>query len=298
MDVLVTGATGFLGRHLVPVLAQWATVHGLRRTASHGDPEPVRWLRADLSRPLDPAILPRRIDAVVHLAQSARHAHFPHGAEDVFQVNVASTSALLEYALGAGCRVFLLASTGSVYEPYRGPLSEAASLRPASWYPASKLAAETLLPPYAPHLSACALRLFFPYGPGQRGRLVPNIVALVRQGGLVRLAGRGEGLLLTPTYVEDVVDVVCTAVRERWSGVVNVASPETTSVRALADEVGRLVGRRPCFVHADHPDGEEPAPIVPRLDVLADRYDLARFTPLHRGVAAVVGAASPNPVMS
>ena len=85
--ILMTGAAGLLGSHLVPVLeAEDADVIAAGRDM------------IDLSRPLDRTKLPAKIDAVVYLAQSSRFRECPEGAEDVFQVNTAQVLAMLDYA--------------------------------------------------------------------------------------------------------------------------------------------------------------------------------------------------------
>jgi UDP-glucose 4-epimerase len=125
--VLVTGATGSIGPHLIRRLAPGNEVFAISR---HVDPEldRVEWIRPDLSRPLDHAALPGGVDAVAHLAQSERYRDFPDGATDLFAVNVRSTASLLEYARGAGAR----ASRGHVTDWSRELLDSARHDGPGS----------------------------------------------------------------------------------------------------------------------------------------------------------------------
>src|SRR5205814_2290751 len=83
----------------------------------------VRWHTVDLSQP-DTAVLPRQTDAVVYLAQSEHFRDFPRRAHDIFSVNVLGVQSLLEYAKTAGCRTFVLASSGGVYQPSNSALKE------------------------------------------------------------------------------------------------------------------------------------------------------------------------------
>ena len=103
MKVLVTGGTGFLGRHLLRMLAGHE-VFALTR-GKHADknfPANISWIESDLSRGLDLSSLPGKADALIHLAQSDKFRDFPGGAHDVFRVNVEAPSALLRWAAGAG----------------------------------------------------------------------------------------------------------------------------------------------------------------------------------------------------
>src|SRR3954469_3026719 len=99
MRVPVTGANGFIGSHLLPELTARQEVIALTRSGPPPEAEPlVDWVVQDLAEPLMERKLPARIDAVVHLAQSARYKEFPDGAADVYAVNVHSTFQLLEWA--------------------------------------------------------------------------------------------------------------------------------------------------------------------------------------------------------
>lgn len=234
--ILVTGAGGLLGRHLVPLLQETAEVIAPDRAA------------LDLSRPLDPASLPARIDAVIHLAQSRRFRDFPDGAGDMFQVNTAAPLALADYARRAGASNFVYASTGGVYAPSDTPIGEGAPLaEPMGFYPASKRAAELLLAPFHAHFHLAILRYFFIYGPGQaRDMLVPRLIDSVREGREIQLQGE-DGLRINPVHVDDAARAVVAATGLDESAIINVAGSETLSLRDIAGTFGKAVGRSPRF---------------------------------------------------
>lgn len=232
MRIVVTGATSFVGRHVIDRLAGHEVIAlGRRRPpATSGNttagPVAVDWIEADLSRGLDPARLPANADALIHLAQSDRYRDFPAGAEDVFRVNVAAPLALMRWARGAGVGRAVFASTGTVYEPFTGPMHEAAAVAPTGFYGASKLACETLtLPWMSDELAVAHLRLFFIYGPGQGNSMLSRVMANVVAGNPVTLPADGDGLVFAATYVSDVADAFARAVDESWRGVWNVAGP-------------------------------------------------------------------------
>jgi nucleoside-diphosphate-sugar epimerase len=286
MRVLVTGGSGFIGSRLVSGLIQQRhEVFCIRRhdSVSPGAGTDIFW---DLASRETPRGLPDRIDAVAHLAQARRYRQFPDDAPEMFRVNVAGTAALLEYGREAGASAFCLVSSGTVYEPYTGEISEDAPVAPTGYLGASKFAAEVVSRPYADLFALSILRLFFPYGPGQRERLVPDLIERVCKGLPIRLSGDGEGLRLVPTFVDDIVDVIIAALAGSWRGTFNVASPVVLSIREMAELIGETIGKRPRF-EVTH---ERAGIIVPQLERLGARLDLHRLTPPEEGIRRTIAA--------
>lgn len=240
--ILITGASGFLGRRLVAHLGPRHELFCLGRSAPPGGAGEVHWVAHDLARPLAEAALPARVDAVVCLAQSRRYREFPAGAADMFAVNLRATFELLEYARGAGAARFFLASTGGVYAPGPEPLDEDAPVSPPTFYARSKYAAELLAAAYQPHLHVVAARFFFIYGPGQRGMLVPNLLGRVLRGEPVTVEGR-PGMRVNPIYVDDAVAAVEAALALEGSAVLNVAGDEVVSLTGLVRLMEGATGR-------------------------------------------------------
>lgn len=248
--IVVTGATGFMGRLLVERLARRGdAVWAVARTPGEAR-EGVVWLDQDLSASALPARLPSSIDTVIHLAQSQRFREFPEHARDIFEVNVGSTLRLLDWARTAGARRFVLASSGGIYgHGERGFLETdpMAPQGPLGFYLASKQCAELLAESYTSFFKVVILRFFFVYGAGQRPTmLVPRLVRAVKSGTSITLRS-SDGIRLNPTHVSDALAALEGAVALEDSHKVNVGGPEVLTMRQLAETIGELVGRRPCF---------------------------------------------------
>lgn len=270
--ILVTGATGFVGRHLVQQLVaghEYEVLVLSRREVPEFTRLGVQCVLADLGAGagLTGALPANGVDQIIHLAQSDGYRDFPGSAIDMFQVNVASTATLLDYAAKSGVKGFVLASTGSVYEPYAKPMDETLAQAPESHYARTKLAAELLAQSYSKLFKVCALRLFFPYGPQQSGRLVPNLFQRVQAGEKVFLDGDEGGMVFTPTHIDDVVTVLRTAALSGWQGAINVATSEALSIKDVAQAIGRIIGREPAF---ERTGKAGQLTIVPPTAVLSD----------------------------
>jgi UDP-glucose 4-epimerase len=284
MRILVTGGTGFLGGKLLPMLAAHE-VFALTRRSRAASGEHVSWIEADLGRELDTAKLPEKMDAVIHLAQSEAYKSFPEGAADMFSVNVAAPSRLLQWACGAGVSRVVLASTGSVYEPYASRMDEEAPLRPAGYYPASKIAMEMLSSAYASRFAVSNLRVFFLYGPGESPMMIARMIDSVQTGSEITLPADGEGLVFNPTYVDDCAGVFARACEEGWHGVWNVACPQAVSLGALVRAIGKRVGREPNIRMVA---GATASRIVPDLTKLGGKVDLGAFLDVDAGLAKTI----------
>ncbi|MGA2665211.1 MAG: NAD(P)-dependent oxidoreductase [Nitrososphaerales archaeon] len=172
--ILVTGATGKVGSHLVPrLLAQGLQVRALVRqgpSVQRLREQGAEVVKGDLlrSESLDAAL--KGVETVVHLAAFFRGAT----PEQIREVNLVGTERLATAARRAGVKRFVFASTGSVYPPgLNRPAQEADSPGPAAPstpYPASKVAAEAMLMEMDRDegLGLRILRLGFVYGEGDR----------------------------------------------------------------------------------------------------------------------------------
>jgi len=257
MRILVTGANGFIAGHLIRELAPRHELFALAPGGPKGDvPDGVDWIDHDLTQPLEGAGLPSEIEAVIHLAQSRHYKEFPERADDIFAVNVEGTFRLLEYARAAGADSFIFASTGGVYGHSYEKFVETDPVSPLDFYLTSKYAAELLTANYKRFFRTIVLRLFFVYGPGQEGMLIPNLLAKVRAGETITVEGP-SGLRINPIYVGDAVQVFEPALALESSQVFNVAGDQSVHLAELVELMGQVTGTAARIEHtASSPDGD------------------------------------------
>jgi UDP-glucose 4-epimerase len=170
--VLVTGASGFVGSHVVPALARqgWAVRRAIRSLSDSGDDVlidsigPTTDWRAALAG----------VDVVVHLAARV-HRQDEENQVDLFQsVNIDGTLHLARCAASAGVRHFIFVSSVLVHgrrNDGRAPFSENDELTPRGVYGMSKAVAETGLKALAQNGDMCVTVLRPPlvYGAGAKG---------------------------------------------------------------------------------------------------------------------------------
>lgn len=292
MKILVTGATGYLGSHVVASLVRSHTVYPVVRDPIQGEESrfsdcaaPVVW---DLSRTSSPVSgMPEAVDCVLHMAQSRHYQDFPEKALDVVDINVSATARLLDYAARAGAKSFCFMSSGSVYEPYKSEMSETAALSPTSINGCTKAAAEMLLRAYSGQMDISILRLFMPYGPGQTNRLLPNLIGRIQAGEAVDLAN-GIGFTCAPLDITDVVRTVERAIEEGWTGTYNVAGAERLTLLEICTQIADRLGRP---LIKNEPAGETPD-LVPPLEKLSSKLELTEFKSFSEGLKAVLNGRS------
>lgn len=181
--VLVTGGAGFVGSRTVARLAARGDAPVVLDDGSAGMPIPSQAVAVpgDVRRPEDVerAFSFGPFDAVLHLA--AIH-HIPTCAAEprrALDVNVIGTQTVLDAAARHGVGVVALASSGAVYAPVDGPLTETAPLAPVDTYALGKLANEHQLAVWSGRTGGRgrAARLFNVLGPGDpNAHLVPDIL--------------------------------------------------------------------------------------------------------------------------
>ncbi|QQO36627.1 NAD-dependent epimerase/dehydratase family protein [Bradyrhizobium diazoefficiens] len=170
--VLVTGASGFVGRHVVPDLVRegWSVRRAVRSPKGLDDEVVVETVGPDT----DWTAALEGVDAVVHLAARVHHKHEEHAVQLYRNVNIAGTLNLARSAATAGVRQFIFISTVLVHgrtNEGRPPFSEDDILTPRGLYGMSKAAAEAGLRMLArdSDMNISVIRPPLVYGAGAKG---------------------------------------------------------------------------------------------------------------------------------
>ncbi len=249
---LVTGAHGFLGRHVALELSRHGfAVHGL----GHGAWMRDEWTRFGLSvwHTCDVTLenlltYAREPELVLHCAGSASVAFSMAQPLLDYRRTVESTAAALEYVrLRAPSAAFILPSSGSIYGSHdHGAVPETAPASPQSAYAAHKLLAEGLCASYGRffEVRALALRFFSVYGPGLRKQLLWDACTRMARGE-ASFAGSGEETR-DWLHVEDAATLAVRAADHASTAcpVVNGGSGVAATVREVATELATALGFR------------------------------------------------------
>lgn len=263
LKVLVTGATGFIGRHAVKrLVADGWTVYGV--SLEDAIIAGVRIDPLDLTDVSQFAVWShdKTFDAILHLAAAIPPQISGPIAENSFNVNIAAMMNVLRLACERRCHV-IYSSTSTVYGVAPRidiPLFEESPPKPDNYYCTSKYVGELLCAQLAQAdaLSYTTLRLSAPYGPGNTRPTVINIFlkhALASED--LRLFGSGSRTQ-DFTYIDDVIEGLCLALTTRINGTFNIASGKPVSMRELAAlAIETVRGSHSAIVNAEKADPQE-----------------------------------------
>ena len=246
MRIAVTGATGFVGSHVLRALSgQGHTLVAAVRPGGSAAPLPegIETVGLDLAEPGDDAFARLgRPDSLVHLAWSG----LPHyGSSHHMEVELPRQRRFLESCLRSGLGHVVVAGTCLEYGLREGELREDMAADPSTAYGKAKQALCASLLAWRAELGfgLAWLRLFYVYGPGQAGgSLYPQVQAALQRGDAsFPLSPGDQSRDFLP--VERAAHAIATlAIKRADACVVNVCSGEPTSVLSLVQQWLRQEG--------------------------------------------------------
>lgn len=246
MKLVITGGTGFLGRHLVwRAAAEGADVLFTGRNAKAAAevirlaPAPVRWQAlAHGETASEPALaeVAYDADAIVHCAALSS----PWGRYDDFhRANVTSTAEVISASRACGVSRLIHISTPSLYFAFADQINirEDADLpEPANDYVRTKRAAETLVQQSGlPNVAILRPRALF--GPWDQ-TLIPRILRVMNQGAMPVM--RGGSIKLDLTYIDNAVEAIWLALTKPLKRPVNIYNVSNGEPRELLDLLNRM----------------------------------------------------------
>ena len=238
----MTGARGFLGSHLVRLLAAArADVTAVSRGAENESQGVVRWLRADLAgeSAVEDLVQAVRPEYIFHLASHGVGSPERENVLPTFKTDLATTVAMLEAATRQGVRRMMLAS--SLEEPIPG----SGEIVPSSPYAAAKWAGGAYARMFQRLYGTPVVmtRPYMVYGPEQRAhKLVPYVILTLLRGEPPRLASGRRGV--DWIYVDDVLEGMSAAMLAPGAEgcTFDLGTGTLVSIRDAVDLVVELMG--------------------------------------------------------
>ncbi|MCA1690334.1 MAG: NAD-dependent epimerase/dehydratase family protein [Actinobacteria bacterium] len=291
--ILVTGATGFVGREtVVGLLRRGHEVHAVARGRGPGAGG-VTWHEADLLDPESPArvLAAAQPETLLHIAWYAEHGKFWTSPRNLDWVE-ATLRLLHEFARTDAARRVVMAGTCAEYAWTRDRYPEDAPCAPHTLYGAAKHGLHIIAGAFAAErsLSFAWGRLFFLYGPAEApGRFVPTVARALLAG---QPASMTAGTQIRDfLHVADAGDAFAALTLAETEGPVNIASGAGVSLRDLAGLIAAAAGgaeRLEIGAIPTRPD--DPPSLVADVTRLRDEVGWRPRIALAEGMAATVAA--------
>ena len=257
MKILVTGAEGFIGSHLVERLVRLK--HKVRAFVLYNSFNSFGWLDTlddEIKKKIDIVTgdirdeksvkdSVRNCDAVIHLAALIGIPYSYYSPQAYIKTNLEGTYNILEAARHMNCKNIIITSTSEVYGSAQYlPIDEAHPINSQSPYAASKVAADQLALSYFKSFNTPVkiIRPFNVYGPRQSERaIIPTIIN--------QTLGNNKKISLGNlepcrdfNYIDDAVDAFIKVMKNQkiYGDVVNVGTNKKISVRTLSNEILKL----------------------------------------------------------
>ncbi len=261
MRALVTGATGFIGRHLVLDLCRrgWNVLCVVRRPVQPLEAS-IRCVQGDLLEPssLHFDDISGPVDVLFHFA-----AQLPANGVSVEQyltANCTATSRLLDAAVHMKVKSVVYASSLPVIgAPQELPITEDHVTKPNHPYHRSKLCGEIACEKERRNSGQriTSLRVTSPYGPGMSAGVLVRFVDRALRSEQIQWLGSGSRAQ-NFVHVSDVVDAALLAAETDTPGVYNIGGTETTTMQDLARLVVNTAGARGSVSQASSAGGIDP----------------------------------------
>lgn len=259
MNVLVTGATGFIGSHLCEELIKKYEVFGLTQS---GNTKKINHLlnhknfhliKGDINRiiPIEKIIKNSNIKTVFHLAAFLPVKESFKNDITCIEINVKGTLNLISASIVGGVKNFIYSSTMSVYStpPKHLPIDENHPTNPSTMYGASKLWGEFICNLHSKKLNVTILRYSGVYGPRQDTfKAIPLFIKNAIENKPIVLFSKGKQMS-DFVYVKDVAKANILAIDK--PGIFNIGSGQEISIEELAKRIISLCNSQSKIIYSN-----------------------------------------------
>ena len=242
MKLLVTGASGFVGRRFLEMAPTDWEIVCLGRSQSANLTE--RWIQCDLSDQESVESAAKKVsdetfDAVVHLAAFVPKTVDDDTLENARLGNIDATINLLTY-FGEKSEKIIIGSTAEVYDQSKihGPITEDNVVAGGSYYGSTKMASELIAQSYVKKMNKelTVLRFSVMYGGYDPiARAIPNFIRAAKAG--EDLTIRGAKVLRDYVHIDDVARSIICAVNADGAYVVNIGTGRGVSIQETAQAI-------------------------------------------------------------
>lgn len=251
MTTLITGSSGFIGRHLVSRLQnRGEDVVGLDIVFDPEVDQPNTSVYCDITNDLTMKLVEQqllgyrsKVDSCIHLAAVASPRIAAGDQRAAWDVNVRGTHNVLKLCNNVGIRKIVFASSAHVYgiSPKYLPTNESHPLALLDTYTTTKIAGEMLCQLFHSNynLSTTVLRLFNAYGPGQSEDYFIGVkLKQARGGGPITLMN--GNVTKDWIFIDDASRAFEAALHTEYVGAINVGTGVETSLEYIANRIGRF----------------------------------------------------------
>ena len=252
-NILITGATGFIGSYLCKELTKKGyVVFGL---ASSGRTDSIKTLLKEKNfhfkiinilnfNSISKIIKEKKIDTIFHLAAILPQKNDLENPFSVFNINALGTLNLLGAAYNNKVKKFIYASTMSVYSepPQYLPVDETHPTNPLTIYGVSKLTGELFCNAYSKAIDITILRYGGAYGEGQhKHNAVYRFIKQAQNNQPITIYGNGRQTT-DFIHISDIVNGTILVMEKNKPGTYNLGSGEETSIKKLAKKIPEVLG--------------------------------------------------------